>query len=300
MKNPYRLFASFALLLALLILAGCGGSAPADGVSPEAQATIDALAGEVAALQTQVAGLQPAAGGDNQSSLVAQVAAGQVDLSAQASETPPASAEAAAAEPTVIEPAPESPTASPAPPTDTPTPAPPPTPLPTFVPQPMDGEPPADRFRPAGRIGDFWAGDPDRQQSLGWALEATMAPVDAVVQPFEHGLMIWRSDTGQILALWTEGDQRHWQAFEDAFEEGQMEFDPAITPPSGLRQPERGFGKVWREHPELRERLGWALEKERRTNARIQAFERGLIADIGLHTYAIGQTSDGKTTWDME
>ena len=79
-----------------------------------------------------------------------------------------------------------------------------------------------------------------------------------------------------------------------------MEFDPAITPPSGLRQPERGFGKVWREHPDLREQLGWALEKEQRANARIQAFERGLVMDVGLHTYAIGQTPDGETAWDME
>ncbi len=296
MMNRTRLFATLTLLFVLLTLAACGGSTPTDGVSPEAQATIDILAGEVAALQTQVAALQPAAGDDDQSSLVAQVAAGQVDLSAQASGTPPAPAETAAVEPV----APESPPAPSSPPTDTPAPAPPPTPLPTFVPQPMDGEPPAGRFRPAGRIGDFWAGDPDRQQSLGWALEATMAPVDAVVQPFERGLMIWRSDTGQIMALWTENDQRHWRVFEDTFEEGQMEFDPAITPPSGLRQPERGFGKVWRENPELRERLGWALEKEQRATARIQAFERGLMADVGLHTYAIGQTPDGATTWDME
>jgi hypothetical protein len=284
MINRYRLFASLTFLLALLALAACGGSTPATGVSPEAQATIDALAGEVTALQTQVAALQP----------VAVQAESGADSSVAPVSPLVEPVEVAELPPTV------SPTETPAPPTATPTPAPPPTPLPTFVPQPMDGEPPADRFRPAGRIGDFWAGDADRQQSLGWALEATMAPVDAVVQPFEHGLMIWRSDTGQILALWTEGDQRHWQAFEDTFEDGQMEFDPAITPPSGLRQPERGFGKVWREHPELRAQLGWALEKEQRANARIQAFERGMMADVGLHTYAIGQTPDGETTWDME
>ncbi|MFN2189329.1 MAG: hypothetical protein ACK2T3_11230, partial [Candidatus Promineifilaceae bacterium] len=30
----------------------------------------------------------------------------------------------------------------------------------------------------------------------------------------------------------------------------------------GMYQPVRGFGKLWREHPEVQERLGWALSRE--------------------------------------
>jgi len=37
----------------------------------------------------------------------------------------------------------------------------------------------------------------------------------------------------------------------------------AITAPEGLYQPIRGFGKVWRNQVQVRERLGWALELER-------------------------------------
>jgi len=297
------------LLIAALLLAACGSEQPS-GVSLDAQATIEALAAEVETLQAQVAALQGDAPGVDDGSLIAQVASGQVNPAAetiageQADAGQPVSpviapADAnAATSAAVEEPTPE-PTA-PAPPTNTPTPPPPPTPLPTFVRAPLDGDPPADRYRPEGRIGEFWTANDERQQSLGWALEEGLQPLDGVVQNFEHGLMFWRSDTDQIFALWTADGRRHWRAVEDAFEEGEMEKDPAITAPGGLRQPERGFGKAWRIYPDLREGLGWALEKERKINARTQAFERGQVTELGLTTYAIGQTPAGETTWDVE
>jgi hypothetical protein len=34
------------------------------------------------------------------------------------------------------------------------------------------------------------------------------------------------------------------------------------VPPPGLYQPIRGFGKLWRTHPEVRDRLGWATAPE--------------------------------------
>jgi len=40
------------------------------------------------------------------------------------------------------------------------------------------------------------------------------------------------------------------------------EFDPNIEAPTGLFQPERGFGKLWRENVEVGDGLGWALEAE--------------------------------------
>lgn len=280
------------ILVAMLLMAACG-SAATTGVSPEAQATIDALAAEVETLKTEVTTLQSAASAatgqvdDVGMAIVAEDAPAAPESPLSSSAAVAVVEEVATAEPEVV-------------PTDTPTPPPPPTPLPTFEPAPLDGEPPADRYRPEGRIGDFWTSDDDRQQSLGWALERTLQPGDGVVQNFEHGLMLWRSDTGQILALWTEDGARHWRVVDDTFEEGEMEKDPAISAPSGMRQPERGFGKVWRTYPDLREQLGWALEKEQKTGVRIQAFERGQVTELGLRTYAIGQTPDGQTIWDME
>lgn len=46
--------------------------------------------------------------------------------------------------------------------------------------------------------------------------------------------------------------------------------DPALIPPAGLLQPERGFGLLWRNSPTVRERLGWALTPEAGYTATVQ------------------------------
>lgn len=81
----------------------------------------------------------------------------------------------------------------------------------------------------------------------------------AAEQPFEGGVMIWLQATDSVIVL--TRDQR-WQRFEDTWSEEQPESDPAIVPPDDRQQPIRGFGKVWRQHPEVREELGWALGPE--------------------------------------
>ena len=44
---------------------------------------------------------------------------------------------------------------------------------------------------------------------------------------------------------------------------GQDPDTPPVSPPyAGLYAPWRGFGKVWTEHPEVREAIDWAIEPE--------------------------------------
>ena len=84
-------------------------------------------------------------------------------------------------------------------------------------------------------------------------------------QAFENGRMFWVQPVDQIWVLTTNSSgKNNWQVFSDTFEEGMIERDPEITPPPtpNLNQPERGFGKLWRENPELREALGWAVGEE--------------------------------------
>lgn len=50
----------------------------------------------------------------------------------------------------------------------------------------------------------------------------------------------------------------------------------SLTPPEGLSQPVRGFGKVWREQlgrPQAE--VGWALERERGYEMLVQPFDGG-------------------------
>jgi hypothetical protein len=84
----------------------------------------------------------------------------------------------------------------------------------------------------------------------GWATNSAAAE-----QPFEGGLMIWLEETDSVIVFYEDG---RWQRFEDTWSEDQPESDPDIVPPLERFQPIRGFGKIWRERPEVREALGWA------------------------------------------
>ncbi|MFO7321706.1 MAG: hypothetical protein DIU68_008245 [Chloroflexota bacterium] len=90
---------------------------------------------------------------------------------------------------------------------------------------------------------------------------ATIGQIQVAEQPFERGRMFWVQPKRQIWVMEiTEEGRGIWTIYNDTFEEGQPEFDPELTPPAdNLYQPERGFGKLWRENPEVREALGWAI-----------------------------------------
>jgi len=92
----------------------------------------------------------------------------------------------------------------------------------------------------------------------------TVAQVQVAEQVFEHGRMFWVQPAAQIwvMVVDEEGSGR-WLRYQDTFVEGEdMSTDPALAPPDGLLQPERGFGKLWRENAEVRDTLGWAITPE--------------------------------------
>lgn len=96
---------------------------------------------------------------------------------------------------------------------------------------------------------------------------ATATPVvnqiQVAEQVFENGRMFWIQPTGQIwVMVVTDEGEGDWSVYSDTFEEGEPETDPQLTPPDGMDQPRRGFGKLWRENPEIREALGWTLTPE--------------------------------------
>jgi hypothetical protein len=74
-------------------------------------------------------------------------------------------------------------------------------------------------------------------------------------QPFEHGAMLWFSDTGQIWVLYQGSNQV--SVFQDAYTEGQPE--PTADVPGGLFLPNRGFGLVWWRLRGTRSGIGWGV-----------------------------------------
>jgi LysM repeat protein len=95
--------------------------------------------------------------------------------------------------------------------------------------------------------------------------QATYTP--AAEQAFEHGRMIWlREIRGQEFrysnVIFVLHDDGQMQRFDDTWTPSEPDHDPALAAPTGRYQPQRGFGKVWRNHLSVRERLGWALGPE--------------------------------------
>ncbi|HLV36454.1 MAG TPA: hypothetical protein VKY59_15115 [Spirillospora sp.] len=91
----------------------------------------------------------------------------------------------------------------------------------------------------------------------------TITQIQVAEQVFEKGRMFWLQPTGQIWVMIVTSEGRgEWRIYEDTFVEGEPEIDPDIIPPDGFEQPTRGFGKLWRENPEIREALGWAITPE--------------------------------------
>ncbi len=108
-------------------------------------------------------------------------------------------------------------------------------------------------------------------------------------QHFEQGVMLWVEAEDRIYVLYDDGGVTAWQAFQDEWEPGDPIEDPGIDPPPGYYEPIRGFGLVWREQPNVRERLGWATEPEQGYTTAIQRTSHWKYS----HTYI--QAHDGGT-----
>lgn len=128
------------------------------------------------------------------------------------------------------------------------------------------------------------------------------APItsDAAQQHFERGAMIWVKEQDRIYVLFDDvpsGSERACQMFADEWDEGESDCDPSLIPPDGLYQPIRGFGLVWRQNPDVRQRLGWAADLETAFETTVQhapgygrhssEYLRAIDGGV-LHLYSIG------------
>jgi hypothetical protein len=77
---------------------------------------------------------------------------------------------------------------------------------------------------------------------------------------------------GDIYVLFSDG---RYRKFTDTWVEGVDPFSGGETPPSGLFEPIRGFGKVWRSNLDVRNGIGWGTTGEDGATATLLYFERG-------------------------
>jgi hypothetical protein len=169
-------------------------------------------------------------------------------------------------------------TPSPFPPEPTATlPPPPPTMEPTAVslPPTPTGTPTATadcRWAPQSTFGQVYRASYALRNTLGCPTGPETAVTPAAVQSFQGGWMFWDGARLRIYAF--DSTAMTWTSYADTWREGDPPGGDA-TPPAGLYEPIRGFGKVWREHPDLQVRLGWATAPEAGVPAALQTFERG-------------------------
>jgi len=113
--------------------------------------------------------------------------------------------------------------------------------------------------------------DPALSQSLGCPVGSLVTTATAI-QSFERGAMIYvQGSPGSIYALSLDG---RFRRFDDTWTSSEPETG-GETPPLGLIEPKRGFGKVWRLNLDVRGSLGWAVTDEQGATTSVQLFERG-------------------------
>jgi hypothetical protein len=129
-------------------------------------------------------------------------------------------------------------------------------------------------YYPPGGFGLVFS-DPAVAQAIGCPLGSPPTTINfsSASQTFERGAMLWLSESpGYIFILFNDGTFRR---VVDTFDPNTDPVSGGETPPTGLFEPVRGFGKVWRMEPGVRDRLGWATGQELGGSSVVLDFVRG-------------------------
>lgn len=164
---------------------------------------------------------------------------------------------------------------------------------------PAPGVPAQCPIPPSGGFAAVYFGDTTLPAQLGCPI-TTDANIITAVQSFERGMMLYLAEQPSVIyVMYNNGEFRR---YADTWVEGVDPDSGGETPPVGLLAPVRGFGKVWRENPEVRDGLGWAVSEEAGNQSRQLLFERGRLVYLPQRnqTAAIIETTGGDTgAWKL-
>ncbi|RPJ18943.1 MAG: LysM domain-containing protein [Planctomycetaceae bacterium] len=157
----------------------------------------------------------------------------------------------------------------------------------------------------------FFTFDP----GMGTPLDSCPGPVvqlPAAGQNFEGGRVLRypalpgaQDPRATIYVIYND---RSWTSFPDTWEQGQMESDSGIVPPAERYQPVQSIGKMWRDNPSVRQKLGWAYAPEESFSGRIQepanatnvvGGPRYWYIDHGAWGVVLRLNSGGTRTWEV-
>ena len=117
-----------------------------------------------------------------------------------------------------------------------------------------------------------------------------MGQIFVAQQSFQNGEMMWLEPIDQIWVLTTDGEGvQTWINKDDSFEDGMPESDPSLVAPStGLIQPIRGFGMLWRNDETVQDMLGWATGEEVGYMTNYEYHWGGTVNDAGEYVAGPG------------
>lgn len=142
---------------------------------------------------------------------------------------------------------------------------------------------------PPGGFGAVFAAEPTLSAQIGCPLGSLLSYA-AAVQTFERGMMIYVGSSPSAIYVLYNTDI--YTRFADTWTDGIDPVSGGETPPTGLYEPIRGFGKVWRNDTAVRNGLGWATQPETGTNVTLMLFQNGqMIALPTLGQIAIMTTA---------
>ncbi len=110
--------------------------------------------------------------------------------------------------------------------------------------------------------------------------------------------MIWAGSQNTVFIIYESKKAPRWSQYPDTWKDGMPDSDPGLVPPSGMIQPIRGFGLIWREKRGVRDRLGWATGPEMPFQGDFQLDTAGNRYVEGAHGEVYLLTSDFKN-WQL-
>ncbi|MDX2139522.1 MAG: LysM peptidoglycan-binding domain-containing protein [Chloroflexota bacterium] len=118
--------------------------------------------------------------------------------------------------------------------------------------------------------------------------------VGATFQAFERGFMVWRADTGEIRVFFDQGEDRGLVNIVPLSRYAGLPLTGGFTAPAGRFVPNNGFGKIWRNDQETRNRIGYATSGESGyTMALVQSGGRIVGFSLPDQRFVYGDESTG-------
>lgn len=125
-----------------------------------------------------------------------------------------------------------------------------------------------DRAEP-GIPGGSWVRTVSAEMIVPTRLNPGPVTTQAAYQPYEHGFMLWRADTGDVQVYGSGGTVMFFG--EDGYANWP---EPVYTPPNRIR-PSSAFGKVWNNVPQVRDLLGYPTAAEQAYSMTVRNFADG-------------------------